>query len=148
MHPWHNKVGVGWLCCPGRMCGSSRETSSCAIVQGTLVHSCHSLLCYVLKSGIGVHELNSTKKKKMSSQAGNDFWNFQLWCCLFPSLRVLGGRLHYSFPTCTFFFFFEVEISSRTPVSLFRAGSVHSGLESWDNCGWVFPDELHVSSFC
>ena len=36
-----------------------------------------------------------------------------------------------SFPACAFFFFFlEVEISSRTLISLFRPGSDHSGSAS------------------
>ena len=38
-------------------------------------------------------------------------------------------------------------ISSRTLIPLFRPGSVHIGLASWNDCGWVFPDELRVSSF-
>ena len=28
-----------------------------------------------------------------------------------------------------------------------RSGSCHSGSASWDDCGWVFPDEFHVSLF-
>ena len=46
-----------------------------------------------------------------------------------------------------FFFFFKVEISSRTLIPLLRPGWVHSGSVSWDDCDWVFPDELRVSSF-
>ena len=41
----------------------------------------------------------------------------------------------------------EAEISSRTLISLFRPGSVYSGSASWDNCSWVFSDNLYVSSF-
>ena len=33
------------------------------------------------------------------------------------------------------------------PVPLFVPGSVHSGSVSWDDCGWMFPDKLPVSSF-
>ena len=47
---------------------------------------------------------------------------------------------------CTFFFF-EVEISSHTLIPLFRPGLLHSGSASWDDCDWVFPDDLHVSLF-
>ena len=36
---------------------------------------------------------------------------------------------------------------SRTPVSLFKPGSVHSGSASWDDFGRAFPDEIRVSSF-
>ena len=53
-----------------------------------------------------------------------------------------------SFPVCAFFFFFfKVEISSRTLIPLFRPGSVHSGSASGDDCDRVFQDELCVSSF-
>ena len=45
------------------------------------------------------------------------------------------------------FFFFKVEISLRTLIPLFMPGSVHGGSVSWDNCGWMFPDKLLVSSF-
>ena len=50
-------------------------------------------------------------------------------------------------PPTLFFFFVEVETRSRALVPLFRSGSVHSGLASWDDCARVFPDELRVSSF-
>ena len=52
-----------------------------------------------------------------------------------------------SFSACTFFFFFKVEIRLRTLISLFKLGSVHSGSASSDDCGQMFPDVLHVSSF-
>ena len=35
-----------------------------------------------------------------------------------------------------------MEISSRTLIPLFTPGSVHSGSASWDDCAWVFPDEI------
>ena len=44
-------------------------------------------------------------------------------------------------------FFFKVEISSCTLIPLFMPGTVHSGSASRDDCGSVFRDELHVSSF-
>ena len=47
----------------------------------------------------------------------------------------------------SFFFFFEVEISSCTLIPLFMPGSVHSGSVSWDDCGRMFPDKFRVSSF-
>ena len=55
----------------------------------------------------------------------------------------------HSFPACAFFFFFffKVEISLRTLIPLFRPGSVHRGSASLDNCGRMFPDKLHASSF-
>ena len=45
----------------------------------------------------------------------------------FLACQDLGRMFNNSFPTCTFFFFFKVEISSHTLISLFRSGSVHSG---------------------
>ena len=41
----------------------------------------------------------------------------------------------------------KVEIRLRTPIALFRPGSVHSSSASWDDCGRMFPDELRVISF-
>ena len=52
----------------------------------------------------------------------------------------------HSQPAFLFLFFFKV-ISSRSLIPLFMPGSVHSGLASWDDCGWMFPDKLRVSSF-
>ena len=49
--------------------------------------------------------------------------------------------------SCLRIFFFEVENSSCTLISLFRPGAVHSGSASWDNCGRMFLDESRVSSF-
>ena len=51
----------------------------------------------------------------------------------------------HSFPTCTFCF--KVEISSCILIPLFGPESVHSSSVSWDDCGWVLPDKLHVSLF-
>ena len=65
----------------------------------------------------------------------------------FLTCEDFGRIFDNSFPACTFFFFFKVEISSCVLIPLFRPGSVHSGLASWDNCDRVFPDELRVSSF-
>ena len=74
----------------------------------------------------------------------------------FLACQDLGRMFDFSFPACSFHpffsflfssFFFEVEISSRTPTSLFRPGSVHSGSASWDDCGSVLPEELRVNSF-
>ena len=73
--------------------------------------------------------------------------SFRLFSCggFFLVCKNLGGMFSNSFPACTFFF--KVEISLRTLIPLFMPGSVHSGSASWDDCDWVFPDELHVSSF-
>ena len=73
------------------------------------------------------------------------------WGWLYPRLLRFWGRIfNHSFPACALFFvffvclFFEVEISSRTLIPLFRPGSVHSGSAS---CGGVFLDKLHVCLF-
>ena len=66
----------------------------------------------------------------------------------FSSLaRILGESLIIHSPQALFFFFFKVEISSHTLNPLFRPESVHSGSASWDDCGWMLSDKLHVSSF-
>ena len=74
------------------------------------------------------------------------------WWCLFPRLRGFGENVRPFIPRRAFFlllcfFFFWVEISSRTLVPLFMTGSVHCGSASWDDCGRMFPDKLRVSSF-
>ena len=43
--------------------------------------------------------------------------------------------------------FLLAEINLHTLIPLFMPGSVHSVSASWDNCGWMFSDELHVSLF-
>ena len=113
-----------------------------------------------IKSGISVHELISTLKKKV--QAGNELSNifskssharkkpppkshhhrFSSRSCgggsggFFLACKDFGRMFDYSFPTCTFFF--KVEISLRTLIPLFRPGSVHSGSAGWDDCDQVF----------
>ena len=61
----------------------------------------------------------------------------------FLACKYSGGMFDHSFSASAFFvvlFCFEVDISSRTLIALFRPGSVHSGIASYDDCGWVFPD--------
>ena len=64
----------------------------------------------------------------------------------FFACEDFGSMFDDSFPACAFFFFFLVEITSRTLVPLFRPRSVHSGSARWDDCDRVVPHELHVSS--
>ena len=75
--------------------------------------------------------------------------NLKFWSWWFSSslARILREGSTINSPRALNFFFFKVEISSHTPVSLFRPGSVHSGSASWDDCDRVFPYELRVSSF-
>ena len=65
--------------------------------------------------------------------ACEDFWE---------NVRQFIPRLRFFF-----LFFFKVEISSCTLISLFRPGLVHSDSASWDDCGRIFPKELHLSPF-
>ena len=68
----------------------------------------------------------------------------------FASLAKIWGEystIHSPHALLFFFFFFEVDISLRPQIPLFRPGSGHSGLASRDDCDRVFPDELHWSSF-
>ena len=62
-----------------------------------------------------------------------------LWECL----TIHSPPVH----CCFLCVFFKVEISSRTLIPLFTPRSVHSGSASWDDCGWLFADELYVSLF-
>ena len=64
----------------------------------------------------------------------------------FSSLARIFGEcsIIHSLPAL---FFFKVEISSHALFPLFMWGSVHSGSVSWDDCGWMFHDKLHVSLF-
>ena len=65
-------------------------------------------------------------------------------CGFFLKCKDFRKMFNNSFPACAFFF--KVEIRLRTLIPLSRPGSVHSGSASWDDCGWVFPDELYVTS--
>ena len=67
----------------------------------------------------------------------------------FLTCKDFGIMFDNSFPACPFFlfYFFKVEISSSKLIPLFRPQTVHSGSASWDDCSWVFPDELLVSLF-
>ena len=66
---------------------------------------------------------------------------------LFSLVRIWGECSTIHSLSAFFFFFPEGDISSCTPIPLFRPRSVHSGLASWDDCGRVFPDKLYVSWF-
>ena len=71
------------------------------------------------------------------------------WWCLFPHLWGFFGNVGPFIPYLCFLFcfVFKVVISLPTWIQLFIPGSVHSGSVSWDNCGWMFLDKLHVSLF-
>ena len=68
----------------------------------------------------------------------------------FSSLaRILGVRFDDSFPACVSFFFFKVEISSRTSFPLFSCCQEQSTVaqRAETTVAECFPDELRVSSF-
>ena len=92
-----------------------------------------------------------TDREDQRQIASNEL--LQMWW-LFPRLPGFGENvwpfiphLCFSYFSSSSFFFFKVEISLHTLFPLFRPGSVHSGSVSWDDCGQVFPDKLHVGSF-
>ena len=64
----------------------------------------------------------------------------------FPCERGFEENVQPFIPSLCFFFF-KLEIRSCTLIPLFMPESVHTGSASWNNCGQVFPDKLHVSSF-
>ena len=45
------------------------------------------------------------------------------------------------------FYYFKLDINSRTLIPPFSPGSVHKSSASSDDCDRVLPDELRVSSF-
>ena len=73
------------------------------------------------------------------------------YCCwLIPHIWGFLGRVQRITPRLYFlvyYLFCLVNISWDAAIPLFKLSSAHSGSASWDNCGWSFPDELHVSSF-
>ena len=66
---------------------------------------------------------------------------------IFASRSSSLGECSTIHPPPALFFFFLMEVSSRTLIPLFGLGSVHSGSASWDDCGWMFFDELRLNSF-
>ena len=97
-----------------------------SIKPGTVLHCMPSHHCYT--HCVGKHKKSYTYM----------FGGFFLTCEDF-------GRMFIHSPACAFFFFFfKVEIT-LTP--LFMPGLVHSGSASREDCGHLFPDRLHVSSF-
>ena len=65
----------------------------------------------------------------------------------FLACKDFGRTFNPSFPICGVWLLFFMEISSRTQIPFFMPGSVHSGSMSWDDCGQMFLDKLHISLF-
>ena len=58
-------------------------------------------------------------------------WSLEIVVLAFSSLaKDFGRTVDRLVPACAFFFFFEVEISSRTRIPLFIPESVHNGSAS------------------
>ena len=76
-------------------------------------------------------------------------------CCVVMTMafsscaRTLGVDLTiHSLPALFWVvFLLTVEISSCTPMPLFRLGLIHSGSASWDDYVWVIPDKFRVNLF-
>ena len=78
-----------------------------------------------------------------ATRAGNNF----LMVAFSLRARILGRMFDSSFPALHIFLCVKVEIGLCALIPLFGPESVHSGSVIWDDCGWVLPDKLHVSSF-
>ena len=72
---------------------------------------------------------------------------FRMVVFFFPHIWVFWGKVQQIILSLRFFKHFLVEISSNTPIPLFRQRSVHSGSASWDDQGHAFPSKLCVSLF-
>ena len=109
--------------------------------------------CYSILQQLLFLKLVPDSKETLTSHDSKDHmesWNKTgVWCVwLFPRLRGFGENVRQFIPRLRFtFFFFQVEISLRKIIPLFRPWSVHSGSGSWDDCDRMFPDKLRVSSF-
>ena len=72
--------------------------------------------------------------------------------CLFRKETVIHTHTHTQWCCIGFFLACEdfgkmFDISLHELIPLFTPGLVHSGSVNWDNCKWVFLDELRVNSF-
>ena len=77
-------------------------------------------------------------------------WSEVMVWRLITLAKLLGECSTIHSPSALFFFsffFFAVEVRSRTLIPLSVPGSVDSGSVSWDDCGRMFPEKLRVSSF-
>ena len=115
---------------------------------------------WVLATGVHVLDVYGVRARSVnfSSSSGSAprqcgktlmwwWWWWWWWFLLFLACEALQRMLTNFLAVLFLSFFFEVEISLHTLIPLFMPGSVHSGSESWDNCGQMFPDKLRVRSF-
>ena len=84
-----------------------------------------------------------------SANSVQNLWSLSIGDGFFLLAMIFGRMFDHSYPACAFFSLscFEVEINSRTLIPLLMPGPIHSGSACRDDCGQMFPDKLHVSSF-
>ena len=83
----------------------------------------------------------STGTATCASQCKPAMFVHFFWWWIFSCLQEFGGECSSILSPPVLF------LLLHTLIPLFRQGSIHSGSASWDDCGRVFPDELHMSSF-
>ena len=113
------------------------------------------VVCYIVSRGHPVYRMvlpefpSGLQKTSVHKMLSCSWWFMVVVVVVALSLRatILGQCLtNQSLPAPFFFFSFLVAITLCTLIPLLRPGSVHSGSAGWNDCGQVFPDELHVSS--
>ena len=131
----HNSCKRPWALYPAHWVGQRRVKNLQMIPM---------LTKYTLEEPLGYFGQCECQKKGETlgtDSAGRESW---WWWWLFPCMQEFWGKVTIQSPPALFFL---MEISSCTQIPLFRSESVHSGSASWDDCGWVFPDKLHMSLF-
>ena len=88
-------------------------------------------------------ERKSSGNKQKNKRGDSDNGGFFFAC------KDLGRMFDCSFPTCAFRLFvcLKWRLARTHEFHSFMPALVHSGSVSWDNCGQMFPDKLHVSLF-
>ena len=113
----------------------------------------YSLFCLFYAVTVKFSQGHQNWQKWLKVTRANHYQKFQCNCDSdgggsFLACEAFGRMFDHSFPACVafkiFFFWFR---SLHTLIPLFMPGSVHSCSASWEGCGRMFPDKLHVSSF-
>ena len=133
-------------------CDSPIAQHAQMIAQDTYSPSHYDCTWHIFTQPLGHHLLDIPVRIWLLLKVMNNSNTWKLWNCIGTIhggflLTVTGGFCGKVcwLPTCVFFFF-QVEICLSALIPLFTTGSCHSGSVSWDDCGWVFPDELRVNS--
>ena len=99
----------------------------------------HCRLLLILVTGELTNQLRlccCKRGKKILQTCFGVLWSFCLEASANRFFSPFGRMFDHSFPA--YFFFFLMEISSRTLIPLFMPGLVHSGSAIWDDCGRMF----------